>query len=110
MIHQVEKPVHRSKLCRMLGKEFYITKRRLAWLFSRTRFSKIDRSVNFSNVWIDHKSILLRKLKDVDMHLQYNKITNLKLAVTKLDGVIIKPGETFFRLAPSGKALQMERL
>ena len=95
MIHQVEKPVYRSKLRRMLGKEFYIAKRRIAWIFSRTRFSKVDRSVNFSNVWIDHKSILLRKLKDVDMHLQYNKITNLKLAVAKLDGVVIKPGETF---------------
>lgn len=95
MIHQVEKPVYRSKLRRMLGKEFYIAKRRFAWLFSRTRFSKVDRSVNFSNVWIDHKSILLRKLKDVDMHLQYNKITNLKLAVAKLDAVVIKPGETF---------------
>jgi hypothetical protein len=43
MIHQVEKPVYRSKLRRKLGKEFYIAKRRFAWLFSRTRFSKVDR-------------------------------------------------------------------
>lgn len=29
------------------------------------------------------------------MKYQYNKIINLKLAVNKLDGIIIKPGETF---------------
>ena len=67
MIHQVDKPVHRTQLRRTLGKEFYIAKRRLTWFFSKTRFAKVDHSVNFSNVWIDHKSILLRKLKDVDI-------------------------------------------
>jgi vancomycin resistance protein VanW len=42
-----------------------------------------------------HQSLLLRKLGDVDMRLQYNKIMNLKLAAEKINGVIIKPGETF---------------
>ncbi|WP_018674440.1 VanW family protein [Riemerella columbina] len=42
-----------------------------------------------------HKSILLRKLGNVDMRLQKNKIINLKLASSKIDGIIIKPGETF---------------
>lgn len=95
MIHQVEKPIQRSKLRRLLGREFYIIKRILSWHFSKTRFSKIDRHLQLPHIWMDHKSILLRKLKDVDMYLQYNKITNLKLAVEKLDGVVIKPGETF---------------
>jgi vancomycin resistance protein VanW len=38
---------------------------------------------------------MLRKLKDVDMWMQYNKVTNLKLACAKLNGIILKPGETF---------------
>lgn len=42
-----------------------------------------------------HESILLRKLGDADMRLQQNKVTNLKLASVKIDGVIIHPGETF---------------
>lgn len=29
------------------------------------------------------------------MHLQYNKITNLQIAIANIDGVVIKPGETF---------------
>ncbi|MCQ2097772.1 MAG: VanW family protein [Fibrobacter sp.] len=95
MIHQVEKPIHRSKLRRFLGKEFYIVKRILSWHFSGTKFSRVDRKASLPHVWMNHRSLMLRKLKDVDMHLQYNKITNLKLAVAKLDGVVIKPGETF---------------
>ena len=42
-----------------------------------------------------HESILLRKLGSADMRLQYNKVKNLQLASSKIDGVIIRPGETF---------------
>lgn len=30
----------------------------------------------------------------VDMWMQDNKVTNLKIAIKKLDGIVIKPGET----------------
>ncbi len=42
-----------------------------------------------------HRSLLLRRLGDVDMSLQHNKVVNLKLAGRHLDGVLIRPGETF---------------
>nr|WP_238354514.1 VanW family protein [Fulvivirga marina] len=42
-----------------------------------------------------HQSKLIRKLGDADMKLQYNKVDNLKLVVKGLNGLIIKPGETF---------------
>lgn len=42
-----------------------------------------------------HESILLRKLGSADMRLQTNKVTNLRLASAKIDGVLIRPGETF---------------
>ena len=42
-----------------------------------------------------HKSLLLRKLGEADMQLQINKITNLKLAVEKMNNILIMPGETF---------------
>lgn len=47
-----------------------------------------------------HESLLLRKLAGVDMRLQQNKITNLRIAASKIDGVILRPGETcsFWRL------------
>jgi vancomycin resistance protein VanW len=42
-----------------------------------------------------HQSKLLKKLGDSDMRLQYNKIDNLKLVIEKINGTIIRPGETF---------------
>lgn len=42
-----------------------------------------------------HQSVLLKKLGDSDMQLQINKVTNLKMAIPKINGIIIRPGETF---------------
>lgn len=95
MQNQVEKPIERSPLRRKLGREFYILKRKLSWLFSGKKFAKVDKDAKCPFVLIEHKSTLLRKLKDVDMQLQYNKITNLRLAIAPINGVLIKPGETF---------------
>lgn len=41
-----------------------------------------------------HGSLLLRELDPDLMHLQHNKVTNLRLAVTRMDGLVIRPGET----------------
>lgn len=42
-----------------------------------------------------HQSLLRRKLGSSDPQLQENKITNLRLAITNMDGIVIRPGETF---------------
>ena len=42
-----------------------------------------------------HRSLLLRTLGDADTALQHNKVHNLRLAVPRVDGVVIRPGETF---------------
>ena len=42
-----------------------------------------------------HQSVLIRKLGESDMQLQYNKVTNLKNAIKNIDGILIRPGETF---------------
>lgn len=42
-----------------------------------------------------HQSKLIRKLGEADMTLQYNKIENLKIVLECLNGLLIKPGETF---------------
>ncbi len=42
-----------------------------------------------------HQSVLLKKLGESDMQLQINKVTNLRIAIQKIDGIVIKPGETF---------------
>lgn len=42
-----------------------------------------------------HSSKILRNLHGVDIKLQENKKTNLRLAGEKINGIIINPGETF---------------
>jgi vancomycin resistance protein VanW len=42
-----------------------------------------------------HNSLIRRKLGNVNMELQENKAKNLSLASPKINGIIIKPGETF---------------
>lgn len=42
-----------------------------------------------------HKSLIRRKLGNVDMQLQENKAVNLAIAAPKINGIIINPGETF---------------
>ena len=105
MISQVEKPLRRSRLRRMLGKEFYILRRKLKWCFSGDRFAGFSDSTKTPYVWMSHHSTLLRKLKDVDMHLQYNKVDNLRIAISRIDGVVIKS----FQYGAWWDVLQRER-
>jgi vancomycin resistance protein VanW len=97
MMHQqqVEKPKNRSALRKFLGREFFIAKRQFNWFFGDHNFAQVDNKINYENSLIKHKSFLLRPLKNVEMHLQHNKVTNLKIAIRHLDKVIIKPGQTF---------------
>jgi len=43
----------------------------------------------------EHKSLIRRRLGNVDMTLQENKAVNLSLAAPSVDGILIRPGETF---------------
>lgn len=55
-----------------------------------------SRSDNFyTSVLARHQSLLRRKLGDSNPRLQEQKIINLKQALKKLNGVIIKPGDIF---------------
>lgn len=42
-----------------------------------------------------HNSLIRRKLGNTDLHLQDNKAVNLSLAAPKVNGILIKPGDTF---------------
>lgn len=67
--------------------------RRLRWVTSGPWAKKQEGT--FPVRLFRHQSLLLRKLGNVDMRLQKNKITNLTLAASALDGVVVRPGETF---------------
>ena len=72
------------------------SKRILEWTFGNKTFAKELRKNNVLEHRVKkHQSLLIRKLGDSDVQLQYNKITNLKIAAKEISGIVIKPGETF---------------
>ena len=88
-------PGQRGALRRKLGITYYTGRRYLLWCSGTYRFAKrrmLDRELPY--VHASHATPLLRQLQDVDMRYQLNKINNLRLAVEKLDGLVLQPGET----------------
>jgi len=91
----IDKPLKRSPIRQFLGREFYILKRKLKWYLDGTKWAKqSDEGFQGYSVF-KHRSLILRPLKDVDMYLQKNKKTNLRLAIKHLNNCLIKPNETF---------------
>ena len=78
-----------------LSVEKEILKRHLKDLFQKTRFAKQRTETSLPVLVYRHKSLIRRRLGNVNMQLQENKATNLALAVKKIDGLLIRPGETF---------------
>ena len=88
-------PIQRSWLRLRLGKVYYTGKRYLLWCSPKFHWAKERRTERLPCIHFSHATPLLRKLRGEDMVLQQNKVTNLKLAASRLDGIILHPGETF---------------
>lgn len=74
--------------------------------FRREKIAKTHSQEELPNIVKSHSSILLRKLAGVDMKLQENKVTNIRLACERINGIVIRPGETFSfwcTVGPAGK-------
>lgn len=88
-------PIHRSWLRLRLGKAYYAGKRYLLWCSPRFRWAKTRKKDSLSCIQFAHKTPLIRNLRGDEMEWQRNKVINLKIAVKGLDGILIRPGETF---------------
>lgn len=64
-------------------------------LFSKEKFAGEKREEVLPVCVARHGSLIRRRLGNVDMELQENKAVNLALAAPKVNGVLIRPGETF---------------
>lgn len=65
------------------------------WYFTGKKFTHKRSSEKLAYRIKKHQSVLLKKLGESDMQLQINKVTNLKIAIQNIDGILIRPGETF---------------
>lgn len=88
-------PIKRSSFRIFLGKKAYRLKRYTEWVFDAKKYSKNKGEGKLEHVIFKHKTPIMRQLKDVDMQMQYNKVTNLKIAAKKINRIVIQPGETF---------------
>jgi vancomycin resistance protein VanW len=70
-------------------------KRMLEWRFNDKKYSFYKTPDKLSHRVKKHQSVLLKKLGENNEQLQLNKVTNLKIAAKKIDGLLIAPGETF---------------
>ena len=94
-MNEIKKPIKRGRLRQLIGKEYFILKRKWNWIFSDKKYAKKKTSHEFKHSVFKHKSLILRPLKDVEMYLQENKRTNLELAIRHLNQFVIKPNEYF---------------
>ena len=93
---QLRPPIARSWLRIRLGKAFYSGKRYVLWCSPRFHWAKERRPGEWlPQVQFSHATPLIRQLRGEDMELQRNKIVNLRLAAARLDGILLRPGETF---------------
>ena len=91
----LQPPVRRSWLRLRLGKAYYAGKRYLLWCSARFRWANERQGERLPCIQSAHATPLLRHLRGDQMEWQRNKVVNLKLAVARLDGLILHPGETF---------------
>lgn len=69
--------------------------RRVSDRIRRVPFARTVAEEQLPIALVRHASVLRRRLLDLDPRLQETKIVNLTLAAATVDGLLIKPGETF---------------
>ncbi|WP_041445368.1 VanW family protein [Syntrophobotulus glycolicus] len=95
-IYPSKEPVNRSKLRLFMGKLFFSWRRYFQWYFAGSAcYAATFQTSQLPFKVAEHQTPLYRPLRNVDMWLQENKVINLKLAAEKINGLVLKPGETF---------------
>ena len=72
-----------------------IIKRNIKDTFSGEKFAKLKQDEKLSNIVSEYSSNIIKKGKGIDPVTQENKAVNIRLASSKINGIIIHPGETF---------------
>jgi len=97
----IPKPKNRRLLRQRLGVAYFRLRRHM--LNADNRPLSVGALPDLHYEHFSHQTPLLRKLKDVDMYLQHNKIINLSIAIQQLTGVVIEPGQTLSYWQQIGK-------
>ncbi|MCL2463447.1 MAG: VanW family protein [Micrococcales bacterium] len=89
------RPRYRHPVRLAFGKRYYTLRRRISWLTAGDRWARV-RPASLPVVQTSHATPLVRALVgNDDERMQRGKVTNLRLACARLDGVTLELGETF---------------
>ncbi|UJF36253.1 VanW family protein [Paenibacillus hexagrammi] len=88
-------PRHRSAIRTYMGVKWFRLRRYMNWYLSRTVFASTKHDGHFPHLIFRHQTPLLRELRNVDMWMQHNKVVNVSIAAPKINGMVIRPSETF---------------
>ena len=69
--------------------------RKLIWFLNRKSYANCISKGKLEFRVKKHQSVLLKKLGENNVQLQLNKITNIKIAIQKINGIVIEPGQVF---------------
>ena len=81
--------------CYAISVKKEICKRHIKNVFGKTKFCKNKSKDKLPVVLATTTSHLIKRGKGVNLRLQKNKAVNIRLACSKINGMIIHPGETF---------------
>lgn len=90
--------------CYAISVQKGICVRHIRNFLSKETFAKTKSNEKLLCVISSHSSTLIKRGKGIDPVLQENKAVNIRLACEKLNGMIIRPGETFSFYKTVGKA------
>jgi vancomycin resistance protein VanW len=78
-----------------LAVRYHRVRRRVQWMRSDTEFTRSRMDDDLPVRVKRHRSLLMRQLSETEPWMQRNNVINLKLACAQVDGLLIRPGETF---------------
>lgn len=84
-----------NPFCYAISKQKEIIKRLLKDFFSKEKFAKKIKKEKLPNIVSQHSSNIIKKGKGIDITLQENKGVNIGIASSKINGIVIHPGEVF---------------
>ena len=91
----VKKPIHRSRLRRISGRLAYRCARHIHWVWRRRTYARTRSGEPLPCLCAEHETPLIRNIRSYDLWLQQNKVVNLRLAVGRIHGIVVYPGEVF---------------
>lgn len=81
--------------CYKISTQKEIIKQKIRNLFSKEKFAKKKSLEKLPNIVFRFHSNMIKRAEGVDLTSQLNKAENIKIASSKINGVIVHPGETF---------------